>query len=264
MICTKKWIVSLGVLLTTCMTSCSPPIYYPDRIHSPLFEKEGDMELTGSISFAGYSGSAGYALTDHISVLWSLNHFNRYTDDTTYHNQTVIEGGIGYFGEILRGWQYEVDFTIAHCNLNYANDKPPVSAGADPYHKTDAKYVRYALQLGLVDGTPSIEGAKYYKEYESFKYTYGLLARLSLIHYLSFRDSSYFWPTAETTIKDTRSNQLYLELLSENIFHIWHPYISLEFQFGFVIPLSYEHYENDSYPYMGSLGLRFYFNRHLF
>ena len=259
----KKWIVLLGMLLAALVSSCNPPIYYPDRIHTPLFEKEGDMELIGSISFPGFSGAAGYALTNHIALLGSLNHFKNYTDDTTYHNQTVIEGGVGYFGDVGDGWQCETDFIVAHCNLNYANDKSPTSPGVEPFHRIDAKYTRYALQIGLIDNTPTIERTKYLFP-NDFYVTNGLLARLSLIHYNTFRDSSYYWPEKETNIYNRRNNQLYLELLYQSIFHAWHPYLSIVVQFGFVLPVRGTNDELDFYPGMVSAGLRFYFNRHFF
>lgn len=64
-----KRIIIFSVLTSWLLTSCSPVMYAPTSQVTPLPEKKGDVEASGSFGLRGYEANANYAVTNHLAVV---------------------------------------------------------------------------------------------------------------------------------------------------------------------------------------------------
>lgn len=64
----KQSIFFIGITASWILTGCSAVLYTPTSQMTPLHEKKGDIELTGSYGFQGAEASASVAVSDHLAV----------------------------------------------------------------------------------------------------------------------------------------------------------------------------------------------------
>ena len=71
-----KEIMSL-IIIGFCMTSCNPAYYLPTKQNVQVFEKKGDIVVSGNLGLYGTMGvDAGYSFSDHLGVYSSFKGFN--------------------------------------------------------------------------------------------------------------------------------------------------------------------------------------------
>jgi hypothetical protein len=92
----KKLLIALVV-----MSSCAP-VYVPNLRNSPMFEKGGEVQISGHIG-NGYEGQAAVSVSKHIGFMGNYAYIDRTNvsttgdEDTNYLRHKFFEGGIGYF-----------------------------------------------------------------------------------------------------------------------------------------------------------------------
>lgn len=64
------------IVLALCLSSCSP-LYLPATRNAPLFDEQGEAQISGYLSGAGLEGQLAYSLTDHIAITGSYAYANQ-------------------------------------------------------------------------------------------------------------------------------------------------------------------------------------------
>lgn len=82
-------------------SSCSPKMYVPDTVQTPLIEKKGEFQASGYLSpehFGGWGFAGNYAITKNFFVSAQYFHEGWKNIDSagTFYRYSFGEGGIGY------------------------------------------------------------------------------------------------------------------------------------------------------------------------
>lgn len=104
------------ILLAICLSSCSP-LYLPATRNAPLFDEQGEAQISGYLSAAGIEGQAAYSLTDFIAITGSYAYASqkKTTDQSGEYTRqnSYAEFGLGIYNttrslkwEILGGYGF--------------------------------------------------------------------------------------------------------------------------------------------------------------
>lgn len=162
-----KKIHSLCILMAAVLlASCSPTLFFPDRVNTPGFTEAGQVYVTGSIKpqlgsitdsldrkkGSGSSGSvdAGFAVSDHFAVIGSYRALNnrRVKEDGILDgiggnfNGDRYEIGLGYFGGERNGFMYEALGGIGFGKIDR-------SSSTTPMQNFKSRYNVYFAQAGF-------------------------------------------------------------------------------------------------------------------
>ncbi len=92
------------ILLSFTLIQCSP-LYFPNTIHTPLLEEEGDANISGHLGTAGINLQGAYAINEHVGVMSNTN-FIGSSDEVD--PQFFTELGVGHFEKIGTKGLFEI------------------------------------------------------------------------------------------------------------------------------------------------------------
>lgn len=104
---TKRWLkVLTSVLFLLVVFSGCTPIYIPNTIDIPTYEKAGEISISGFTGSSGIDLQAGVAVTDNIAFTANGSFASRNsTGENNYHKHNLGELSINVFGPISEnGW----------------------------------------------------------------------------------------------------------------------------------------------------------------
>ncbi len=116
----KAHLFALSILLVVCFSSCSPRIFLPDRVNTPMLQEAGDVKLVSSIKIQnqsvapglGQSSSFDFAASpvNHLGLMASFRNTNKYANDddwdlfggnnaqdSIHYSGNRFEFGAGYY-----------------------------------------------------------------------------------------------------------------------------------------------------------------------
>lgn len=157
-------------IIAVLFSSCSPSIYFPERVNTPGFKEHGEVSITASIkpSVSGPADSgtlngpsantaldAAYAVTDHFLIIGSYrNTHNKQTAEKGgigigeefalggFFNGNRYEGGAGYYTPFGRKGIFEAIGGLGFGDMQRRSF-------TSPEYNYNAKYMRYFLQTGV-------------------------------------------------------------------------------------------------------------------
>ncbi len=134
--------------------SCSPPVYHPTVVNTPLLSNKGEINAAAHLSVNGFEPQLAYAVTDNIGLMLNGN-FNKVTDNDSqdYQRFSFVEGAGGYFGKIGKYGRYEAygGFGYGNNNFYYYNE-------GDSYFE-DIPYTKFFMQGSLGSSLDFIDAA---------------------------------------------------------------------------------------------------------
>ncbi|MFW5793059.1 MAG: hypothetical protein ACOCWC_02155 [Bacteroidota bacterium] len=127
-------LISLSVFI---LYSCSPPVYHPNVVNTPLLSNKHEVNAAVNISVSGFEPQFAYALTDNLGIMANAC-FNKYSSEESpdYQRIILIEGGGGYFGKIGKYGRFESygGFGYGDNFFYYDNENNPYTENV-PYTK---------------------------------------------------------------------------------------------------------------------------------
>lgn len=238
------------------MCSCGAPIYDVDKLYTPLYTKKDDIQVEGNFGFTGWSATAGYALTDEFAIAVHGNYYNRYTNDTLFHNQNLYEGLISYYIGSSKDRGLYISAGFARCGYKFYGNT--YGYNTESYVKTNGSYSRYSLQASLLlnEATkdPIIYNITEYKNQINVRFSY--LDHTD--HFLADTPTEY--GDTVTSYYYSRKDEQKIEVSLAQMF----PFFSvkdlyLTLQYGIVLPLKAPE-GGDMNPFIASVGINYLMN----
>lgn len=157
----------IGAIL---LCSCSHVYYSPNSSNVPLFQKKGEIRLsgnycvgnTGSDEITGGEIQAAYAAGDHVGILLNTAFMGVPDDNTSQYSSgsgSIIEMGAGYFKPLKKNHVFET-----YAGLGFGNVKNHYSSGGN----SRVNFTKFFLQ-------PSIGYSRKY-------FHAGIASKLSLVN----------------------------------------------------------------------------------
>jgi hypothetical protein len=92
----KKYLLVTSVVLVTFFVSCTPPVYLPNSLNTPLLKEKGEFNIGLSRSIGGCDFQASKAISDNIGFMVNATYLRDEWSDN-YRDHKFAEMGIGYF-----------------------------------------------------------------------------------------------------------------------------------------------------------------------
>jgi hypothetical protein len=101
-----------GVFCMIVLSGCTPTVYKPNAINTPMFEQQTDLRASAKLGINGYNFQASYAFSDHFGIMGNIygNKFPWTPDSVGALRRRLYELGMGYYtqlsqkGDTGRGW----------------------------------------------------------------------------------------------------------------------------------------------------------------
>jgi hypothetical protein len=99
-----KWINKIGLLFlaSLLLTNCKTPIYFPNRVNSPMLNNQGDVNVDVSI------GTSGLDFQGAVSPIKNFGLIVNYTTINGTHSHSFFDGGLGYYHGIGKKGLFEI------------------------------------------------------------------------------------------------------------------------------------------------------------
>lgn len=140
------------IVFCLAMSSCAP-LYLPATRNAPLFDEQGEAQVSGYLSGAGIEAQAAYALTDNIAVTGSYEYANqkKTSNGVEYtRRNNYLEFGAGIYNT-TRSMKWEVlagyGFGEGTSSDVYGFFSPPLALGTETV--ATGKMTRIFLQPSI-------------------------------------------------------------------------------------------------------------------
>ena len=191
------------LLFATC---APPPLYVPNSVHAPLHKEEGEVQIGGHLSDAGFEASGAAALTSHLGVMASASLLDPSVfsesdiEAGTYSEGAFIEAGMGYYGTAGTKQSLRYAFYGGYGSGKARAVDVRVNAfDTGPELRVEGTYQRFFVQpsVGIVRETPGVLDVE---------------ARLSVrASWVDFRQFSVARPPDSASVARPRPSSPFLE-----------------------------------------------------
>jgi hypothetical protein len=136
-----KYFLCLIILLS--ITRCAP-LYIPNKINTPFFEKKNDAVLTVAAS-QGAEVQAAYSLGNHTGII-ANGMIVKKEESSKYTRHRLLEAGVGYYGKLNSLFAFDA-FAGAGVGTGSAGEYANILSG--PYREVYARYQKVFVQSSL-------------------------------------------------------------------------------------------------------------------
>lgn len=92
----KKYLLITILIFIIFFISCTPPVYIPNSLNTPLLKEKGETNIGYNASFAGNDIQISYAISKNIGLMTNGTYYSHVHEDQ-YRKHKFGELGIGYF-----------------------------------------------------------------------------------------------------------------------------------------------------------------------
>ena len=149
----KKYLLVTSAVFVAFFASCTPPVYLPNSLNTPLLKEEGEFNIGLNKTMGGYDFQNSRAISDNVGLMINATYLKD-KKSNNYRNHKFAEFGIGYFSN-PDGYLVREIFVGAGLGENSIKK----AMLFDPeYAEIKASYIRFFVQPTLGLYTEGLEG----------------------------------------------------------------------------------------------------------
>jgi hypothetical protein len=92
----RKYLLITNIVLVILFVSCTPPVYLPNSLNTPLLKEKGETNIGYNASLGGDDIQISYAISKNIGLMANGTYYSHVFEDQ-YRKRKFGELGIGYF-----------------------------------------------------------------------------------------------------------------------------------------------------------------------
>lgn len=175
----KLFLFCLTAGLLYVLNACSPPVYLPNNLNTPLLQQRGELNATLQMSTGGLNVQGAFAATDQLAVMVN-GAYNQTDTSSNDARHKFLEAGVGMYKRLGN-----IGITSMYGGYGHGETTRNYTLEKQPY----GRYHRYFVQSAIGLRTGAFEA--------------GAAARMSIVNMYHYENS--------TTIYEDGTFDLFLE-----------------------------------------------------